>query len=314
MAAKSKRGSKRTSTEELDEEWVDEEEEDWEEEWDEEDEDWEPAPKSISKRRNKKKASDGPALDPRVPAIAALALVPLFAAYEWGLFESGGAPRNYTERLLSAILRPAGEYEAPLRCALLAALACGAWIWARRGGGRPAPALLRTLFEGFAAAMLLGPLMLWTLALFSSHVGVLDLPDGPPDRLPGLVGTALLFGSAAWEELLFRVCVYSLLYLWAGRVLAFFGLGETACTWCAEAVGLFGSAFFFAVFHLNLSGAGWEMQGEAFAMDRFLWRFLAGAMLGALYRWRGVGVSAWAHGAFNVAMTLGAGPGVFGLA
>ena len=34
-------------------------------------------------------------------------------------------------------------------------------------------------------------------------------------------------------------------------------------------------------------------------------------LLGLLFRWRGVGVTAWTHGLFNLALLLGAGPDVF---
>ena len=41
------------------------------------------------------------------------------------------------------------------------------------------------------------------------------------------------------------------------------------------------------------------------------WRLLAGILLAGLFRWRGLGVCAWAHGLFNLGLVLGAGPGVF---
>jgi hypothetical protein len=50
------------------------------------------------------------------------------------------------------------------------------------------------------------------------------------------------------------------------------------------------------------------VTGEPFDSSTFTWRFLGGCLLGALQRWRGLGVVAWTHALFNLAMLLGAGP------
>ena len=51
--------------------------------------------------------------------------------------------------------------------------------------------------------------------------------------------------------------------------------------------------------------------GEVFSAPVFTWRLAAGILLGLLFRWRGIGAAAWAHGIFNLALSIGAGPDVF---
>ena len=67
----------------------------------------------------------------------------------------------------------------------------------------------------------------------------------------------------------------------------------------------------FAAFHLDVVTRLLGVGGEDFDRGLFLWRLLAGLSLAALFRWRGLAVAAWAHGLFNGALLLGAGPGVF---
>ena len=116
--------------------------------------------------------------------------------------------------------------------------------------------------------------------------------------------------GAAWEELVFRVCAFGVLFLAARRMALFAGVGEGAARWTAEAVGLLGSAGLFAAFHLELFSGWLGTGGEEFRAAAFTFRFFAGILLGLLFRWRGPGVSAWSHGLFNLSLALGVSPGV----
>ena len=86
---------------------------------------------------------------------------------------------------------------------------------------------------------------------------------------------------------------------------------EGAARWGAELVGLLGSSVAFAAFHLEVAVAWLGVGGEEFHPAVFTYRVLAGVLLGLLFRWRGPGTAAWAHGLFNLALLLGASPDVF---
>jgi hypothetical protein len=130
--------------------------------------------------------------------------------------------------------------------------------------------------------------------------------------MPALAWTAVLCGGAAFEELVFRLGVLSLAYLAVRRGLLALGASPRAAGLGAELAGLAVSAVVFAASHLplvveRLAGPG----GEPFDGAIFTWRVLAGILLGILFRWRGMGVAAWAHALFNLALAIGAGPEVF---
>ena len=128
---------------------------------------------------------------------------------------------------------------------------------------------------------------------------------------PGLQRTALVFGGAAYEELVFRLGLYSAAFLLARRTASFFGLPLRGARLCAEGAAVLVSSLAFAAFHLEGALRWLGQGGEPFDAGLFLWRALAGALLALLFRWRGFGVAGWAHGLFNVSLLLGAGPGVF---
>ncbi len=238
--------------------------------------------------------------------------MPLLAAYEWA--SEAATLRNTSELVLTRALAPLGGYEDMARVAILAVLGIVALVRLRLAGEVLGRTVLRTALEGVVAAILLGPVLVLLVGLVGDSVGEIALPPARPIESAD-VGTlhraALVFGASAWEEFFFRVGVYSLSYLVVLRVARFLGAPAQLSRGAAELIGLVGSSFFFAAAHLEgfvgLFGAG----GEPFHSGLFAWRAFAGVCLGVLFRWRGVGVAAWTHGVFNVALLLGAGPAVF---
>jgi membrane protease YdiL (CAAX protease family) len=120
----------------------------------------------------------------------------------------------------------------------------------------------------------------------------------------------MLFGGAAWEELLFRVGIYSFVYWLALRTCTALELGEGLARFAAEALGLVLSSLAFALAHFEPYTRWLGPGGRAFDPESFGWFALAGAVLGVIFRWRGAGVAACAHGLFNVALWIGVDPEV----
>ncbi len=241
-----------------------------------------------------------------------LAAIPLFVAYEWGLAAAGDTMgRNSSEMLLGSALRPLGEHEDAVRWGLLLLLVGVAWLRARRLEIDLGRDLLRTFLHGLLAALVLGPVLIGLVSLFDVSPVARDLAVAELPGSPSLAQVARLFGAAIWEELAFRVVCYSLLYLFTVRVAAFFGLVGNAWHLLGDLVAILGSSALFAALHIAAFAGSLGLGGEPFAANVFLWRLLAGILLAGLFRWRGLGVVAWAHGLFNVALLLGADPGVF---
>ena len=242
--------------------------------------------------------------------VGIVASAPLLLLYELSLLEIDDGRRNVAELLLGAIVAPAGPAAAWVRMAvwIVAAGVAAGLCWHR--GVRLWHRLLRTVLEGSLAALALGPAIILVDRVFGDAAPPLPLAEWYPTRSPSLSEVGFVVGGAAYEEVCFRLAMFSALFLVARYSLSFFGLGLAPARFVAEVVGLLGSSLLFASFHLERFTAliGW--QGEAFEARLFFWRVLAGMLLFALFRWRGLGVAVWTHALFNAGLVLGVGPGV----
>lgn len=243
----------------------------------------------------------------RTLALGWIAVLPLVAAYEIALALAPGAGRNTAEYLLTLpfqafLARPEiGRWA--LECA---ATALAAWTVFHGELGLVRRAA-RIAAEGFAAAIVLGPLLLVLLRALDVSAPAI----GRPDAVATPTTAALLVGGAAFEEIVFRVLALTagvhaarMTYEW------FLGLERSARV-LAEITALLASSFVFAAAHLEPVVGLVANGGESYDGARFAWRATAGLALAILYRWRGMGVAAWCHAFFNLALALGAGPEVF---
>ena len=236
-----------------------------------------------------------------------LVCLPLFLLYELGVARD--FPRNVAELALSRPFAFLGGGVAPLRWVLLLAAGLFAlWIFLREEEDA-ARRLGREIAEGVLAGVLLGPLLMGLLALSEAWPGG-EAFSTARDPL-SLLGASRLVGGAAWEELVFRVGGHGLVFLVVARATRFLGLAPALAGPTADLAALLFSSLFFAAFHLAFLQRWLGAEGTAFSGPIFLWRLLAGMLLCALYRWRGLGVAAWGHGVFNLILALGAGPGAF---
>ena len=259
------------------------------------------------------KAAREPA--PQLPSLALgfLALVPLIVAHEWGAGLESRRIVNFAAVLLALPLLPLGEHALVASWVIYGLLAVLSLVLLFRDDYALVPRLLRVLGEGALGAVVLGPLLVflcWLLQLTGSGGAVLR--SGAPAQAPPLALVGVLCGGAAFEEIVFRLGVLSLAYLCLRRGLLALRAPERPATLAAAVLALFVSALVFAAAHLDIvvgriAGAG----GEPFQAAVFAWRVLAGVLLGILFRWRGMGVAAWAHALFNLALYIGAGPDVF---
>jgi len=256
-----------------------------------------------------------PPAEPPSLALGFLVAAPLFACYELARLALGpGGGRNVAEILVLRPFELAGLATTPPR---LVALALGlglALAHVARREPEPLREARRMWAQGALAALAFGPLLVLFLATSDVHAADLaprwSVPTGPRPSA-SLASVAGLLGSAAWEELVFRVGVYGLVYLVLARAALFFEAPAGLARAAAELVAMLGSSLAFASVHLAVVTRALGSGGEPFDPVVFLWRTLAGCLLAALFRWRGLGVAAWAHGLFNLAVALGAGPGVF---
>jgi len=243
----------------------------------------------------------------RTLALGWIAVLPLVAAYEIALATDPSAARNTAEFVITLpfqalFARPEwGRWGLEI----LATIVAGWSVFHGELGLVRRTA--RIAVEGFVAAMLLGPILLFLLyALEVEPPGI-----GRPAEVTTPTTAALLAGGAAFEEVVFRVGVLAALVYTARATFEWFLALPRVARVLAELTALFGSAVVFAAAHLAPVVGLVSTGGEPYDGARFAWRATAGFALALLYRWRGMGVAAWCHAFFNLALALGAGPEVF---
>lgn len=281
-------------------------------------------------RRDDYEEEDGhPALERSLP-LGLLAMAPLWFAYEYAQSQTGGGLRNASEVILTQPLRPveaaSGWALETWRRTLLAGLVLWALVHCLRRRLELVPMVLRVIFEGVLGALTLGPLLVFLIGRLGQALP--PLPKLGEHAVGDTTFTLHALGGAAWEELLFRVLLFPLLFLVIRELFHFAGWGAARSVdddeeagvrawWgragrgSAELLAAILSSLAFAGYHVSHALAPLGIGGEPFRPALFVYRFLAGMLLVAIFRWRGPGVAAWSHGVFNLALCLGAGPAVF---
>lgn len=211
------------------------------------------------------------------------AVLPLWLLYEGLRWSLSPAERNGAEVLLLDGLGLIGARGVRVLSALFLAAVLAALISLRL---RQIPWLrvaLVSALEGTVYGLLLGPLA----AVLATSAHRLLGPLVADERLlPQLVGA---LGAGIFEELVFRLVLLSML-LWLGlRAARAFGLPRVVGGGAAVMI----TALVFAGFH------HWP-TGEPFTADAFLFRTMAGVLLGVIMLLRGYGVVVYTHAMYDV--------------
>jgi hypothetical protein len=169
---------------------------------------------------------------------------------------------------------------------VLTGLASGAFVLAllakRHGPARRFRLYWLILFEGALYAAVLGPIVILTERAFLA----LSSPGGvSAERI------ILLVGAGVWEEIVFRLALLGGL-VWVAVDL----LGGNRLVFSLVLLGL--TSAMFSLFHHVGS------MGEEFRAGVFIFRFLAGSLLGGIFLLRGLGVCVYTHAFYNVGLVL----------
>ena len=222
----------------------------------------------------------------RDPAVGLFAVLPLWLLYEGLRLWLSPAERNGAEVFLLRELDLLGwRGMVLLRLAFAGLLLVSAISLLRRDipWGRVAGLVV---LEGMVYGLLLGPVAAaMTSAIMPSSYLLLDVGGSIGALAPNLIGS---LGAGIFEELLFRLGLMSLLAWFGMRLVTEGKLSRTTVGWIA----VLGSAFVFSWFH--------HFCGEPFDRTRFLFRAMAGVLLGVLMWWRGYGVCVYTHTLYDV--------------
>ena len=215
-----------------------------------------------------------------------LFLLPLLAFYEIGVLAIG-ADTNAMAAVARWPFFVFGDKAAlAFNLAVMVACLVAFFVLHRKGG------LRWTVFPVmFVEAVLWGALLAPFLGFLLT--GRLAAPV-LPTSFQGLGRKAVAAaGSGAYEEIVFRLGLLGGLYLIAVKVLA-------TKRWPAAITALLVASVVFSVFHFVDPFTTDLFQSIHWDWPLFYFRLAAGAVLGALYLWRGLGIVAYAHAVYNI--------------
>jgi hypothetical protein len=214
----------------------------------------------------------------RDPAVGLFAVLPLWLLYEALRLHLAPHERNGAEVLVLDGLHWLGPQAFTVLRVLLLATVLVAMVSLLERSVPWVRVTLVTALEGIVYGLMLGPLA----AVMATGTWLARGTDAAD-----FVGS---LGAGIFEEAFFRFGILSLLSLGLVRAAAAFGLPRALGV--ASAVGI--SALLFALFHHLGPGA------QPFTAPVFLFRTMAGLLLGALFVLRGFGVCVYTHAAYDV--------------
>lgn len=140
------------------------------------------------------------------------------------------------------------------------------------------------LLEGVVYGLMLGPVG----EQMTQHF-LLSASPASEELIGNLIGS---LGAGIYEELLFRFVLLSALG-WL-----FFRVSETFSVpkWLGAVAAILASSLLFSLFHYNLP--------QAFEPRVFVFRTMAGILLGVLFLVRGIGVCVYTHAMYDVFLYL----------
>ncbi|HEX6983308.1 MAG TPA: CPBP family intramembrane glutamic endopeptidase [Balneolaceae bacterium] len=148
---------------------------------------------------------------------------------------------------------------------------------------------LSSLRIGYFFTMLLeAAVYAFVLALLISATvaGLLQMQISPVENMSLLQQMALSLGAGLYEELFFRVILVSALLFIFKKLFA--------KKYMAYAFAMVLAAVLFSLAHYI------GELGDPFTLGSFLFRFLFGLALNAIYIWRGFGMAAWTHAIYDL--------------
>ncbi|MSR37498.1 MAG: CPBP family intramembrane metalloprotease [Planctomycetes bacterium] len=221
----------------------------------------------------------------RDPAVSLFAVLPLWILYEGLRLKLSPSERNGAEVLLLEAFKrlgPVGAYVPRIGLAVLVLLALRSVLqrsipWAR--------VMVVIALEGMIYGLLLGPVA----SALSSGAARLAAAAIDPRLMQNMVAS---LGAGIFEELVFRLLLMSALFwLWLHAV-GSLGLPK----WVAGAAAVICSAVAFSWFH--------HLWGEPILRSVFLFRTMAGVILGLLFWFRGYGVCVYTHAMYDIYLYL----------
>ncbi len=226
-----------------------------------------------------------------LPLTSLLFVIPILLVYEVGIVAMGpSAMRNGAEIWLRQLLDWSGLGQYLLLPSLTCCLLLG-WHYTTRQPWKLSRGTLPRMY-GETALVAIGILGLAKIHATFFQFAHLSAPAATPCSIDhsnwaNMVG---YFGAGIYEEVLFRLALIPLIT----SLLRALGESRTGSL-CGAAIA---ASLIFSAAHYQT----FSQLGESFRWDTFLFRFCAGLIFSALFIYRGFGITAGAHTAYDLAI------------
>lgn len=218
----------------------------------------------------------------REPAVGLFAVLPLWLVYIVARWQLAPDERNGAEVLLLQQVARLGEQAHMVVSIAFALLIAVAARWLVKHHVPWSRVVAVIALEGVVYGVMLGPI---ASAMTSSANRLLSTSPVSSELIANMVGS---IGAGVFEELVFRLGLMSVL-VWLGmRAVQEWALPRALAGLFAVVV----SALVFSWFH--------HLCGEPYDRGRFLFRTMAGVLLGLLMWGRGYGVCVYTHTVYNL--------------
>lgn len=214
-------------------------------------------------------------------------VVPALLIYEVGVAVLGPSVRNGAHVLLREMFLFVGPLGVHILNALLIATGVVCVIDAYRRHENLLTRWALVLVESLAYGAVLGPLVL----LLESPM--LDTAGAESGLRTFSAYVVLALGAGAYEELFFRLLLMGAIFY------VIFGLMKES-RWAAGTVALVISSLVFALCHHDIVLRG----GEPFELSKFIFRTIAGVVLGLIFYLRGFAAAVYTHAFYNLLVFL----------
>jgi membrane protease YdiL (CAAX protease family) len=214
----------------------------------------------------------------RRPLASLVFIAPLLLIYELGVVLLGAQAQNGADAFMRRLLELLGFGQHFLLPLLTICILVG-WHYLSRQPWQ--------LSGGVISAMAVESLLLGVCLRLISLLQTSLVPLGIDGAAKAAFG---YLGAGIYEELLFRLILFSLLswtLRWAGA----------KPLWSMVVAAVISSLLFAAAHHVGV-------HGEPFRVSAFLFRFLAGIFFAVVYVYRGFGIAAGSHAAYDVLVAI----------
>lgn len=239
--------------------------------------------------------------DTRAPRYSLLLALPLLLLYEAMAAALSGPRmglRNGADVILATVTASALGPRGPLYVTAAVILICVAWVIrdTRRHGGIRAGWFPLMFVEAGVLSVVFALVVAVATHQLLTGLGVpLMMVDaaqaGALQRLDTETAIMLSLGAGLYEELLFRVLLVTALAAGARSLL---GASVIQAGVIASVVG----AVIFSAFHYI------GPYGDAFTVQSFTFRAIAGLAFSGLYLLRGFGITAWTHALYDIGVLV----------